>query len=228
MKPGVLLQLEPRIPGKGLTQLRRQGEVPAILYGAGIPASPVAVPRGTLNAALNEGAEHHPCRIQQGAGGPSRLALVKEVQRGLLTGFPIHVDFQLVDQDKAIEVGVPIRFHGESELMQKGLLLHIQLHEIKAEAKPSDIPDFIEIDTTALKAGDTLTVGQLQVPAGLTVLEPATHLIFTVGHIRAQVEVVEQAAPSVIMHGAGGAATAAAFSVQAKPPGASPEAKKPE
>jgi large subunit ribosomal protein L25 len=214
MKPGVLLQLEPRTPDQGLGELRRHGMVPGVIVAPGQPSVPVAVSLRDLNAAISQGAEHHPCRVQQGAN-PVQMAILKEVQRHRLSGQVIHVDFLPVDQDKPVHVTVPVKLNGEAELTAGGLLLHVQLHELKVEAKPADIPDFIAVDVAHVKAGDSFTVAQLKVPAGITVLEPASHVIFTAAHTRVHLEAEEQIAPAVIVPGAAG--ITGPFTAVAKP-----------
>jgi len=157
-------------------RLRRQGVVPAILYG-GAKSEPISLdPRAVLRMIHGrEGTTQLLSLTFQGepAGG-TRLAIIRDLQFDPVSEKLLHVDLQEVSADRPITVRVGIHPVGEAAGVkeQKGIL-NLVLHELEVACLPTAIPEHIEADVSALMIGDVLTVGDLRAPAGVRILNAA-------------------------------------------------------
>jgi large subunit ribosomal protein L25 len=149
-------------------RLRREGLVPAVVYGHGADPQSVSVVRRELRAALSTEAGSNALLDLQ-VDGEAVLALVKEMQRDAVRNEVTHVDFIRVSRDEAVVVEVPIHFEGEaSEVSSAGGTLDQQLFKLTITAKPGDIPSAITVDVSGMTIGDSVRVGDLSLPAGVT------------------------------------------------------------
>jgi len=149
-------------------RLRREGLVPAVVYGHGAEPASVSVVRRELRAALSGEAGSNALLDLQ-VEGEAVLALVKEMQRDAVRNEVTHVDFIRVSRDEAVVVEVPIHFEGEaSEVTSGGGTLDQQLFNLTVTAKPGDIPSAITVDVSGMSIGDSVRVGDLSLPRGVT------------------------------------------------------------
>ena len=149
-------------------RLRREGLVPAVVYGHGADPKSVSVVRRELRAALSTEAGSNALLDLQ-VEGEAVLALVKEMQRDAVRNEVTHVDFIRVSRDEAVVVEVPIHFEGEaSEVTSGGGTLDQQLFNLTVTAKPGDIPSAITVDVSGMSIGDSVRVGDLSLPRGVT------------------------------------------------------------
>lgn len=154
--------------GNGPTRrLRRQGLVPGVVYQVGGPSLPFALPGHDLKRALVEG-RTSVIDLSIGDAGP-RPVLVKDWQLHPVRGDVMHVDFTEVDLKVEIETPVAIHIVGDAAGVREGGVLDQPLREVVVSALPDSLPDFIEIDVSALEVGDSVTVGDLVAPAGVTI-----------------------------------------------------------
>src|SRR5215510_5796140 len=141
-------------------RLRREGVVPAILYG-GAKTETVAVdPRAVLRMiAGHEGTTRLLTLKFEGDGAATRMAIIRAMQFDPVTENLLHVDLQEVAADRAITVQVAVRAIGEAAGVkeQKGIL-NLVLHELTVSCLPTAIPERIDADVSALMIGDVLTV----------------------------------------------------------------------
>jgi large subunit ribosomal protein L25 len=152
-------------------RLRREGRIPGVIYRDGAEARPVSLPKHEFEQLLRHHTSEH-VMIQIEIEGKEEAVLLKEVQHDPITGGVEHVDLQEVAMDKKLHVAVPIELVGEAEGVknQGGVLDHL-LHEIEIACFPSDIPEAIMVDVSALKLGDILTVKDIKIDASkITVL----------------------------------------------------------
>ena len=155
-----------RETGKGPAgRFRREGKVPAVVYGLGTDAQPVTVAARDLQHILVGGAN---TLITLRVDGSDQLALAREIQRDPVKGSLVHVDFVRVRADQAVTADVPLHLAGEAEGVGMGGVLEQALFALTIEALPRDIPTNIEADITALNIGDQLRVGELTLPSGVT------------------------------------------------------------
>jgi large subunit ribosomal protein L25 len=170
MPSEVRLTASPRTPSgsRGAGRLRREGLVPAVVYGHGADPTSVSVVRRELRAALSTEAGSN-ALLDLEVGGEAVLALVKDMQRDAVRNEVTHVDFIRVSRDEAVVVEVPIHFEGEAnEVTVGGGTLDQQLFNLTVTAKPGDIPSGIIVDVSNMTIGDSVRVGDLSLPAGVT------------------------------------------------------------
>jgi large subunit ribosomal protein L25 len=158
------------IKGKQVKALRREGLLPAILYGVGMEPQMLELPA------------HETELILQGVSGSTLIdlivgkkthkVLVREIQREVISRKPIHVDFLEVAMDVTIRAVVPVELVGEAPAVSElGGVLVAGLNEIEVEALPGNLPDRISVDLGGLETfDDSLTVADLEVGEGVTLI----------------------------------------------------------
>jgi large subunit ribosomal protein L25 len=149
-------------------RLRTTGRVPAVVYGHDTEPQAVSVDGRELRIALSGGSGVNQL-LSLDVAGTRRLALARVLQRDPVRGRVIHVDFQVVSRDEVISAEVPVVLVGEAKAVEqeKGIVEHI-LSSLTVRATPGSIPDAIEVDVSGLSVGDTVRVGQLPLPVGVT------------------------------------------------------------
>lgn len=187
MKAQSVMQLEPREKGhSAVVQAKNGGKVPGVIYGFDGSSAPVQVSAVALRSAIGSGGEHQPFTAQ--FQGQTMMVILRGVQRDLYTSLPIHFDLMPVSQDEPITVGVPVKFFGEPDLHARGLALHVELHALTLHGRPSALPEHVAIEVGQLKPGATVTVGDLQLPPGVTVHEKPGIAVVHVAHYRVRAE----------------------------------------
>lgn len=161
------LAAAPRTPGHPRRD-RREGYVPAVVYGHGVPSRAVRVEARALDTLLHRGGAHHLVRLTLQGEPEPRTVVIKEIQRHPVTRQVRHVDFQAVAAHERIHAEVPLRLRGEEQVAKTGGLLQVLLHTLRVSCLPADLPDHIEVAVGDLTIGQTVTVGDLTVPAGVT------------------------------------------------------------
>ena len=153
-------------------RLRRQGLVPAVVYGLGSETMSVTVPARELQHILSGGSGANTVITLQ-IGSDTQLALARQIQRNPVKGTLMHVDFVRIRADVKVAAEVPLHIDGEAEGVKNGGLLEQMVFAISVEALPADVPPAIALDVTALDMGDQVHVRDLVVPASVTVtLDP--------------------------------------------------------
>lgn len=166
--------------GKGSARaLRKQGKVPAILYGKGMEAVPL-----TVSAKDFIDLEHHGGSpvLNLSLDGETYTVVVKEISRDILKDSLLHVDFQRVKLDEKITTMVPLSVVGEAVcpgIKQGGVLQH-GVSEIEVEALPGDLPEHIEIDLSAMEIGDAFKVKDITPPSGVKILSEPEEVVVTI------------------------------------------------
>lgn len=186
--------------GKQLAKrLRRAGAVPAILYGGVKPELVTVDPKVVLR--MIHGHERSTQLLSlkfEGESGASRLAIIRDLQFDPVDERLMHVDLQEVSADRAITVRVAIHPVGEPAGVreQKGIL-SLALHELEVSCLPTQIPEHIEADVSALFIGDVLTVANLTAPEGVRIVNDPGQAVATVSPPMAEEEPAVAAAPVV-------------------------------
>jgi large subunit ribosomal protein L25 len=149
-------------------RLRATGKVPAVLYGRGAEPAPISVEWRDLRSALTTDKGLN-ALLTLKIDGSSTKAIVKEMQRHPVRRDVLHIDFLAVDVDKPITTDVPLVLEGEPEkvIRDDGVVEQI-LNVLIVTAKPDAIPGHIGVDVSDLEIGQQITVGDLQLPAGVT------------------------------------------------------------
>lgn len=122
--------------------------------------------------------------------------LLKEVQRNVLKGFPIHADFFKVDMNKELNAEIPLEFVGESKAVkEQGALLNKSIDEVSVECLPHDLVDHIDIDISVMEnVGDVIFIKDIKVPKGIKILNHSEDVVATVSE--PEEEKVEEVAPA--------------------------------
>jgi large subunit ribosomal protein L25 len=177
----VELKAEPRSEaGKGpARRLRAVGKIPAVLYGPEVDTQQVSVDERQLWHALHTDAGAN-VLINLAVDGETYLTLPREIQRDIVRGTLLHVDFLRIRRDVAIQVDVPIHLIGESVGVKEGGVVEHHLWELKVEVLPTDVPESLEADISALAIGDSLHVSDLKVPDDVTVITPLEETLVSV------------------------------------------------
>lgn len=190
----ISIDLEERtVLRKGLAALRKDGLIPAVVHNHGQESIHVAGSYVTLSKVYAAAGKHHPVEVT--VGGQTHLALIKDVDFEPTKHLMRHVVFQAIRQNEKTEAEVPIKLVGEIPAERTGLMVLTNLSSVMVEALPKDLPDELLLDATGLtEVGDSLTVADLQVPAGVTVLTEADHGVAVVEMPKDQVAEANAAA----------------------------------
>jgi len=186
-----------RLGKGGARQVRREGNIPSILYGRETEPIPLVVNPNDLKQALSTEAGENTLleiKIQGDSEEFSKLALLRDIQFDYLTSKPIHLDFQEVLMKEKLHVRVPVKFVGLATGVRNehGILEEI-LREIEIECFPKDIPNFFEVDVSELGLGDSIHIGDLKISEDLTVLHEHDETVVTVLAPKVEEEAVVEA-----------------------------------
>jgi len=169
--------------GKGQArELRRQGLVPAVLYGPKIDAVPLTISVKDLqNIYKASGSEHMVLSLIINNGGTQRkTAMIKELQTAPATSDYLHVDFYEVALDQAIQVNVPVEVVGTSKGVERGGYLQVVRHDLEVSCLPTDVPSSITVDISDLDIGDSIHVDEITVGDEVTLLYETNFTVITV------------------------------------------------
>jgi large subunit ribosomal protein L25 len=187
--------------GKGAARtLRREGKVPAVIYGHGREAESVSVETAALKKMLigiSAGTTIVDVTVDDRA--PVK-ALIREIQRDALRPAEIiHLDLYEVRHDEEITLQVPVRLTGIPDGVRNfgGVLDHV-LRELEIEVLPADIPEHVDLDVTALTIGHSLFVRDLQVPKAKVLNDPDTPICTVVAPRAEEAPVVAAAEEPVV------------------------------
>jgi large subunit ribosomal protein L25 len=176
-------------------RLRREGQVPGVLYGGGDDAVPFAVDERELRHALAaRGAV-----IELQLGGEATPAVLKDAQRHPVRGHTMHVDFLRVNLNVAIHAVVTLELvggEGAPGVIEGGVLEHVT-REINIEALPTDIPERLQVDVSAMQVNDTLTLSAVEAPQGVTILDDPDETVvatLTPPKLQAELEALDEEA----------------------------------
>jgi large subunit ribosomal protein L25 len=156
---------------------RRQGRIPAIVYGGDGPPRPVSVEAKQMLGYLTEGRRIFDVELPQ---GKSERVIVRDLQYDTFGEHLIHLDFERVKAGEKVTVEVPIKLVGEAEGVRRGGVLEQHLDELEIRSDPAMIPQFIEVNISELGLGDSLHVEELKVPEGVEVLSKADAVVVTI------------------------------------------------
>lgn len=192
MSEEIILEAESReLIGKKVNKLRREGIVPAVIYGLSDPEH-IQLDALKTRLTLRDADDNALLNLQ--LNGKSRTVMARAVQRHLTRGDLIHIDFYEVDMDSTLTTEVSLELIGESDLEAQGIgMVRLVLNSIEIEAKPSDLISLMEIDRALIKTpSDSLLVEQLEAPAGITILTSPDVVVATFATNRGEAEEDEE------------------------------------
>lgn len=164
-------------------QLRRTGFVPATIYGHSMKAESLQVEERSLRVVLHQATSANfvvdlAIEGEGNAKPEKRLAIVQARQVDALTKQLLHVDFHGVSADDNITAHVALEFIGNPLGAKRGGLTDVILHELEITCKPDDLPESIQVDINHLEVGDSLHIGDIKLPKGVTATgDPGTPVV---------------------------------------------------
>lgn len=184
--------------GKGpVKRLRSSGVVPGVVYGRNTKSLSVTVDLEELGEVLAHATSGNVLvnlEVETGDKTVGHLALIQDVQHHPFRDEVLHVDFREVSATEKMRTTVSVRPIGEpAGVKTGGGTLEFVLRDLNVECLPKDLPDVIEINVEKLEIGQSLNVGSVTAPAGVTLIDPKDRAVFTVAAPMAE-EVVETAA----------------------------------
>ena len=162
-------QARPRA-GKGAArQTRREGSVPAVIYGDNKSPETIALDYNELWKQVLKG-HFTSTAFEIDVDGTKHIVLARDVQLDPVRDTPLHVDFQRVGKDGIIRVSIPVRFANEaaSPGLKRGGVLNIVRHDFEVYCPYDKIPSHFEIDLTGLEIGRSIHVSAIDMPEGIS------------------------------------------------------------
>ncbi len=172
--------------------LRREGQIPAILYGPDNEPTSIAVNTHELEVLLKSSRSGQIFVKLSIDGVGERKALLKELQRHPVTGRYLHADFYEVAMDRKIRVRVPVTTRGKSHGVEMGGMLQIIRRELEVLCLPDDIPEVIELDITELDMGASIHVEDVPLEGDVEIPHEVNFTVLTILSGR-KVEEVDEA-----------------------------------
>ena len=197
----VELKVTPRdVVGKKVSRLRREGVIPANVYGHGLESVSIQVPKDDLVHVMRTAGRNEIVYLRLDGDEP-RPTFLRQVQRNPVTDAILHADFYQISLKEKVRMEVPVALIGTAPAEQThgGTLLH-SLDSISVEGLPTDIPSVIEVDVSGLEEIDAaIHVAELSVPEGIAVLTDPEQVVAKIAP--PQVEKVEEEVEGEVAEG---------------------------
>jgi large subunit ribosomal protein L25 len=186
--------------GRANKQVRKQGLIPAILYGQKVKNVALSIKEPDFEKLYQQAGESTLIKLKIGDEqdkAKQRIVLIHEVAKDPVSGKPIHIDFYQVKMDKVISVEVPLVFIGQSAAVEKeeGVLIK-NIQQVEVEALPQDLPHEITVDISLLKTfEDNIYVKDLQIPDKVKLTASPDEVVASVipPRTKAELEELEEA-----------------------------------
>jgi large subunit ribosomal protein L25 len=164
---------------KATAALRRDGWIPAVVYGTEIANIPIQVKAKELDAALRHQPTNKPFTLL--LNGTEHTVMVYELQRHPVTGALLHADFKRINMNERIHTNVPIVLRGNPELGVATLVRH----SVEVTCRATDIPESFMVNVDGLHIGDVVLVKDLDIPDTVTVLLDEMEVVVSVMPVKA-------------------------------------------
>jgi large subunit ribosomal protein L25 len=175
---------------ENLDSLKASGQLPAVFYGMGNESTPISISKIDFKKIWRKAGESSTVKITT----PKAVidVLIHEVQVNPVTDEPIHVDFLVIDMNKAIKVEVPLEFEGVSEAVKSGLGTLVKvLHEVEVEALPANLPHSFTVDISNLVGLDSqILVSDIVLPKGVKMITKENEVVASVAEQKEEKEEV--------------------------------------
>jgi len=192
------VKLRDRTGKEYVKKLRKDGVLPAVLYGPHLKKSlPLEIDIKELRSFLSQSdkAKIITLEITDQKTDKQHNVIIKDSQWDLIKGDLQHLDFYAVTRGETVTTTVPISFVGKSQGEKIGGIVEHLVRELDLECLPKDLPSIIEVDITPLGLGDSLSVGDVKVPSGIKVLtHPQEVVVSVVSPAKEEVKVEEKEA----------------------------------
>ena len=189
-------QLRSETGQTAVKKIRNQGSIPAVIYAHNETPVILQVNERDIDTLLSHAAGEHVLVELEIASGANRLAIIQEVQHHPVTQRILHVDFHGVSAAEQIESSIPVEPVGESVGVKSfGGILEQLLRAVTIKCLPTDLPEILNVDVSALKIGDSIHIKDLQLPSGVTAMDDAEVTVFLVAEPKVAVEAPVAEAP---------------------------------
>ena len=169
-------------------RMRRQGSIPAVLYGHGEASHSLTVGAHEMAVVVRHGG-----RVVELRGALSEKAFIRDLQWDTHGLAVLHVDFTRISEHERVEVKVAVELRGQAAGVKEGGIVEHFVHEIEIECEALSIPDRIEVNVNDLTIGDSVTAGDLQLPSGAKLISDAEAVVVQCVEARAEEEGEEAA-----------------------------------
>ena len=161
-------------------ELRANGLVPCVVYGANVESQKISIDSIELKALINKSNDNS--KITLSLDGKDHVCLIKEAQLDFMKNRVIHVDFMVLDESRKVQVLVPLKFVGQSLAVKKlAAVPKFFMSEVEVKCLPKDLPEFIEVDMANLVGLDSIIhVSDLKISEGVEMLSDKLHSVATV------------------------------------------------
>ena len=184
-----------RTPGsRESRRIRRQGLVPAVVYGQDVDPVPLSVDAHDLQLALHTEAGSNAIISLEIEGGDTLTTMARVIERHPFRSEYRHVDFDTVDLTKKTIAEVNLHFEGTPVGVREGGVFSPRRTTVQVEALPTEIPSFIELDVSAVEMGGSLRVEDLPEIEGVIYIEELEAVVMSVTAPAAEIEEEEEAA----------------------------------
>ncbi|REB11434.1 50S ribosomal protein L25/general stress protein Ctc [Sporosarcina sp. BI001-red] len=182
------LQSEKRetAPQSALRQLRQEGKVPSVVYGFKTDSTSITVEERDLIKIIQEHGRNGAFKLD--VGGKKVDVMLSDYQADVLTGKVEHADFLSINMSEELEVDVTIHLTGESVGEKAGGVVQQPLWEVKVKAKPSDIPEHINVDVSKLDVGEAIQISDLRAGAKYEILNEDEETVVLISAPRTEEE----------------------------------------
>ena len=208
----VILEAEKReLVGKKVNRLRKEGIIPAVIYGRDYEATPISLDRRNTTHTLSKVSSSTILTLV--LDGKEQASLIREIQKDFIRNEILHIDFLAVSSKEKLRTAVSINLIGEAPVLEEFDALMVNgIENIEVECYPQDLPESIEVDISSLKElGDAIYVKDLVVPANVDFLTDGEELVIIATTVKEEVieeeeelgeiESEVEGEPEVIEHG---------------------------
>ncbi|KMY30691.1 50S ribosomal protein L25 [Lysinibacillus xylanilyticus] len=161
-----------------LTQLRKGGAIPAVIYGYNLDSTPISISEKEFRKSVQKNGQNGVFSME--LDGKKVNVVVSEIQQCSMKDEVNHIDFLAINTSEVIESEVPIKLVGESVGISVGGILMQPNLDVKIKVKPADIPEAIEVDITELKIGETITVADIRDKIEFDIISENDHTLITI------------------------------------------------
>lgn len=175
--------------GKAVARLRKEGKLPAIVYGPNHAAEPITLVLTDFTKILRDAGESTVVEVT--GLGTTFQALIQDIDHDPVTNTPRHADLYAIKKGAKVNVAVPLSYIGESAATKVGASIVKVMHELEIESDPANLPHEIEVDISALlEVGDQIHVKDVKLPAGVVAMVDAEEVVALAQETQQEVEEV--------------------------------------
>ncbi|MDR2811912.1 MAG: 50S ribosomal protein L25 [Endomicrobium sp.] len=183
----VILDVELRasVTKGGLSSLKKEGKIPAVFYGKNVKHETISINAKAFASVIKANGANVIINLNFKDG--KKPAIVKEIQRDVLTQYPIHIDFHSISLEDKVELLVPVHIDGVADGVKNfGGTMEFIVREVKVKAFPKNIPQKISVDVSTLSIGQGIAIADLPKLEGIDYVQDPSTLIINI--IAAKVE----------------------------------------